>query len=111
MASHEYAHCDNCIRFHKPNSEGIGECSSELVKADKTNKKGWCGDHFDKDPLNANIISVEYTLRRDHILLELQHGKDRVKPVEELLKSFGWDGVERIKMGKWPEDKEKVNAI
>lgn len=98
MANHEYAHCDNCLFF-----DGKSKCSKQSKEVDR---KCWCEQHVDKDPLNANYISVEYTLRRDHIMLEMQHGKDNVKPIEEVLKAFGWDGTERLKQGKWPEEND-----
>lgn len=107
MANHEFAHCDNCLYFKRDElDKSIGICSNKIVMSEEVSKKGWCGQHKDIDPLNANIISVEYTLRRDHIMLELQHGKENVKPVEELLKCYGWDGTERIKAGKWPEESQ-----
>ncbi len=97
MASNEYSHCNNCLHWDKENLF----CNKHENMA---TKKGWCGEHIERNPLDANDIGVEYRLRRDHIMLEMQHGKDNVKPVEDLLKSFGWDGVERLKQGKWPEE-------
>lgn len=106
MASHEFAHCDNCLFFDRNKSDSSkGLCVRDKDDHQEVSKKLWCGSHQDKDPLDANSISIEYGLRRDHIMLEMQYGADKVKPIGDLLRSFGWDGVERVKVGKWPEEK------
>ena len=94
MASTEYDHCKNCLHFINGNF-----CKH---RQQETNKKGWCGDQIRRSPLDVNDIAVEYEYRRDHIILEMS-GKNP-RPIEDVLKGAGWDGVERLKQGKFPED-------
>ena len=96
MASTEYDHCKNCFYWDK--EKQFCDNLKESVS-----KKGWCGEHFRKDTLDANDIAVEYDIRTDHMLLEMSGRK--VNPIEDVLKNMGWDGVERLKQGKFPEDK------
>jgi hypothetical protein len=102
MANHEYAHCDNCIYFEDKDSKGIGKCTNDKVESETANKKSWCGQHFERNSLNANCMAIEYGLRRDHGLAEMQR-PDNTKPLDEFLKAFKWDGVCRLRE-KWPED-------
>lgn len=98
MASTEYSHCNNCLFF-----DGKNKCSRQPKEVDK---KCWCGEHVTKNPLDANDIAVEYEIRRDHTIMKMQGNK--VKPIEDVLKKFGWDGTERLKQGKFPEDKDET---
>lgn len=99
MASNEYSHCNNCLYWDK---------EEQFCKKHQSSitKKGWCGEHIEKNPLDANDIGVEYRIRRDHIIMEMSGQK--VNPIEDVLKKFGWDGTERLKQGKFPEDKDET---
>jgi hypothetical protein len=97
MASTEYDHCFNCLFFANNNF-----CSNHKKEV---SKKAWCADQVRRNNFDANDIAVEYEIRRDHILFEMQ-GK-KVRPIEDILKGMGWDGTERLKQGKWPEERIK----
>lgn len=100
MANHEFAHCDNCIYFKNKNGKGVGDCTNNETEFTVINKKSWCGHHFVRNSLNANCMAIEYELRLDHAMYSM--GGRAVKPIDEFLKAFKWDGVTRIRT-KWPE--------
>lgn len=102
MANHEYAHCDNCIYFKNKDKDGFGDCTNSKVVNNSASKKAWCGEHFERNTLNANCMAIEYDLRTTHALQSMGN-PNRCKPLDEFLKAFKWDGVCRLR-NKWPED-------
>lgn len=101
MASTEYDNCFNCKRFN-------GERCSRLDAI--VSKKGWCAQHDRERPHDINTIAVEYENRRDfHMYQAMSQVKEGVT-VEKYLTMLGWDGIERVRAGKFPEESDKVEC-